>query len=83
MSKEEPKCLNNSHHRKSNSDSSRSLRIDFPHKIGICHIIERCNQHAYNRRHGQGSHQFGYWRRCHICKFVLHKTTNVDFSIKI
>ena len=83
MPKEKTKSLNDRHYRKSNSDRSRSLRIDFPHKIGIRYIIKCRNQHTYNRRYSQRGHQFRDWCRCHICKFVLHETTNVDFSIKI
>ena len=53
MPEKESKSLNNSHNRERNSDRSRRLCVNLPHKISISHDIKRSNQHADDGRHSQ------------------------------
>ena len=46
VSEEKPEGLDNCHNRERDAHGCGGLCIDFPHKIGVYHYIERGDQHT-------------------------------------
>ena len=74
IAKEERKGLNDKHYRKHDAHSSRSLRVDFAHKIGVGHVIKARHQHRNDGGNGHGANHFRYGCRCeeYIILVFLH-----------
>ena len=74
VTKEESEGLNDKHYRKHDAHSSRGLRVDFAHKIGIGHVIKARHQHRNDGGNGHGANHFRYGcrREEYIILVFLH-----------
>ena len=54
---EKAQSLNDGHHRENDPYGGGGAGTQLPHKEGICHIVEGCNEHTDDGGHGQPPHQ--------------------------